>query len=99
MASQNFIDRNRFLYRLYHESIFSGLLHKVKQAGVFIKLKWYAAIQYTVSVPRSLGWKDRRFMPLKRYKDKYKGKRCFITCTGPSLTIEDLYEMTFYSQC
>ena len=29
-------------------------------------------------------------MPLKSFKDKYKGKRLFITCTGPSLTIEDL---------
>ena len=90
MENQNFIDRNRFLYRIYHESVFSGLLHKVKQAGVFIKYKWRAALQYAESIPRALGWKDKRFMPLKSYKAKYIGKRCFIACTGPSLTIEDL---------
>lgn len=26
---------------------------------------------------------------LKEYKDKYKGKRCFVICNGPSLTQED----------
>lgn len=38
---------------------------------------------------------------LKRYKDLYKGKRCFIIGNGPSLTIEDLEklkgEITFAS--
>lgn len=39
---------------------------------------------------RRLGFEDRRFMPLRAYKDRYKGKRVFVACTGPSLTISDL---------
>ena len=39
---------------------------------------------------RGTGIIDERFAALKGLKDKYKGKRCFITCTGPSLTIADL---------
>lgn len=39
------------------------------------------------------------FEPLKKFKDTYKGKRCFVIATGPSLTIEDVNklkdEMTF----
>lgn len=27
---------------------------------------------------------------LKSLKDKYKGKRCFVVCNGPSLRTEDL---------
>jgi len=30
------------------------------------------------------------YRDLEIYKDKYKGDRCFIVCTGPSLTFEDL---------
>ena len=37
-----------------------------------------------------MGYDDPRFRSLKKLKGKYKGKRLFITCTGPSLTIEDL---------
>ena len=37
-----------------------------------------------------MGLKDNRFEPLRQMKGKYAGKRCFIACTGPSLTIKDL---------
>ena len=39
---------------------------------------------------RGLGWYDKNFSQIKSLKNKYKGKRCFIACTGPSLTIDDL---------
>jgi len=68
-------------------------MHKVKQVGVYVKYKFYAALQYAESLPRLFGWRDKRFMPLKQYKNKFKGKRCFIACTGPSLTIEDLEKL------
>ncbi len=35
----------------------------------------------------------RIFEPLKQFKDKYKGQRCFIIATGPSLTIEDVNKL------
>jgi hypothetical protein len=39
---------------------------------------------------RGLGFKEKRFLPLKRLHNKYKGERCFIIATGPSLRKEDL---------
>lgn len=47
-------------------------------------------LHYVSTIPRRLGFKDKRYMSLRELKGKYKGKRIFITCTGPSLTIEDL---------
>lgn len=93
MYKQNFIDRNPFFYKVYHESFLSNFLHKVKQIGVYFYYKSRAAEEYIASIPRALGWKDKRFLPLKGYHNKYRGKRCFITCTGPSLTIEDLEKL------
>lgn len=90
MENKNIIDCHPVLHKIYHESFLSGPLHFVKQAAIFIKFKLKAAIQYLSSIPREFGYNDTRFLPLKGYKDKYKGKRCFITCTGPSLTIADL---------
>lgn len=41
----------------------------------------------------------KRYKDLLAYKNKFKGKRCFIVCNGPSLTIEDVerlnHEFTF----
>lgn len=39
---------------------------------------------------RKIGFSDGRFLELKSLKGRYQGKRCFIVCTGPSLTKEDL---------
>ena len=33
------------------------------------------------------------FAQLKGFKDRYKGKRCFVIATGPSLTIEDVLKL------
>lgn len=41
-------------------------------------------------VPRLLGVIQKKYLPLKNLKNKYEGKRCFIACTGPSLTVSDL---------
>lgn len=86
----NIIDNYPFLHKIYHESIISGLLHFLKRIFIFILYKSKAAIQYLSSISRSIGCKDSRFQLVRSYKDKYKGKRCFIACTGPSLTIADL---------
>lgn len=39
---------------------------------------------------RANGWVDKRYIKIRDYKNKHEGKRCFIVCTGPSLTIEDV---------
>ncbi len=41
-------------------------------------------------------FKDLLYRPTKKYKalkDKHKGERCFIVCTGPSLTLEDVNKL------
>lgn len=77
-------------YWLYQESILSKPLHRVKQLFIWLNHKTGAMIQAVEIIPRSFGLKDSRYMSLRSLKDKFKGKRVFITCTGPSLTIEDL---------
>lgn len=51
---------------------------------------WYSIRRwvYCYSSPFSMLLKSRK--TLKKYKDKYKGQRCFIIGNGPSLTGEDL---------
>ncbi len=83
-------NNSSFIQKIYQKSFLSPFLHSVKQYSLFLKYKFKAAKEFLDTLPRSLGRNDERFIPLKEYKDKYKGKRCFITCTGPSLTIEDL---------
>jgi len=57
---------------------------------VFLKFKAWAAIQYIRSIPRAIGVNDKKYEMIRLVKGKYNGKRCFIICTGPSLTYEDL---------
>ncbi len=37
-----------------------------------------------------LTWLSKDMRRIHRFKNIHKGERCFITCTGPSLTIKDL---------
>lgn len=75
---------------LRHESLISYPIDWFITIEKFFVYKPKALIQYIKTLPRQFGYNDPRFLPLKRLKDKYAGKRCFVTCTGPSLTIEDL---------
>lgn len=84
---------SHFFYWLYQESCFKTPLHKVKQYCRFLNYKTKMVYEYLQTVPRRMGYKDPRFSRLLEMKDKFKGKRCFITCTGPSLTIEDLEKL------
>lgn len=43
-----------------------------------------------MSKKRSIGYCDKRFLELKKYKNKHFNNRCFIVCTGPSLTLDDV---------
>lgn len=82
--------KSNFLQRLYHDSVLSGVMHWLKKIAIFFKYKLESLVQELDCLPRQLGVCDRRFKGLKLYKNRYQGKRCFITCTGPSLTIGDL---------
>lgn len=83
-------DSSPVFYKVYQESILKKPLHKMKQYGSFLKYKTLMIKEFLQTVPRRLGYKDERFAAIKDWKGKFKGKRCFITCTGPSLTISDL---------
>lgn len=74
----------------YRESWVYRFVHPLMLTESYITFKIKTFIQYAESIPRSFGFEDSRFLKLKSFHNKYKGKRCFITCTGPSLTISDL---------
>ena len=75
---------------IYKKSLLAPILQWCFRFFTFLKTKHKAAMQYLKSVPRQWGYKDNRFEDLRDLKGKYAGKRCFILCTGPSLTISDL---------
>lgn len=73
---RNFLKKNNVI------RFFCVYLKKIK----FQKID-YAKDQLIVFF-RKLGFGN--YENLKCYKDKYNGESCFIVCTGPSLTYEDL---------
>lgn len=42
---------------------------------------------------RAHGYHDHRFARLQQYAGIHEGERCFIVCTGPSLTLEDVEKL------
>ncbi|KAA6342049.1 hypothetical protein EZS27_010185 [termite gut metagenome] len=46
--------------------------------------------EFLVLMRRYNIYSNKKFYRLKELRNKYWGKRCFIVCTGPSLTIKDL---------
>ncbi len=37
---------------------------------------------------RENGWKDKRYIKIKEYRNRHEGERCFVIVTGPSLTMD-----------
>ena len=83
-------EKSAFLQWMFRKSLLSKMLHKVYQYYEFFKYRRLTKIQIKEVDKRRNGYEDEKFARLKSLKGKYAGKRCFITCTGPSLTIEDL---------
>ena len=42
---------------------------------------------------RRNGRTDKKFLPLKEFKNIHENERCFIICTGPSLTLDDVNKL------
>lgn len=53
-------------------------------------ISWYKEI---AGLLRSKGIGGKKYKSLIDYKNKHQGQRCFIICTGPSLTIFDLEKL------
>lgn len=86
----NLYAKSPFLTKLYKQTFIGSILKIFVNLPYYIKYKFKSIIEYLSIIPRAIGVEDKRFMPLKELKQKYAGKRVFVTCTGPSLTIEDL---------
>ena len=82
-----------FLQWVFRKSFLSNVLHKLYQFYEYTTLKRLTKVQAKDVSMRAGGYEDPRYLKLKEMKGKYTGKRCFITCTGPSLTIEDLEKL------
>ncbi len=80
------IKKNRILH---------GIFRTVKKFLFIIgeKVESVTFTMYTVLVQLKIIKEDSRFSIIKELKNQYKGKRCFIICTGPSLTIDDLEKL------
>lgn len=48
---------------------------------------WHCNI---MSTRRMHGYDDKQFSQIRGYANVYRGKRCFIVCTGPSLAVDDV---------
>ena len=77
----------------------TSLLQTIKQspwldgAARLAASPWLAAQQRRAdqeAAARRAGAVDPRYQWILEQKDKYKGQRCFVVATGPSLTMEDL---------
>lgn len=55
-------------------------------------IKWVFRHWYCKAMTRKRisGYKDERFSEVRNYANLYEGERCFIICTGPSLTVNDV---------
>jgi len=87
---KNIYTKSLFLQKIYNRSCFTKILHKITQFCIYCNEKRRTFFQFVRRIPRHFGYIDKRFIPLKEQKGKFSGKRCFVLCTGPSLTISDL---------
>lgn len=83
-----------FYYRLYEQLIVvynnGGILSQFAKK----LMTSYKHISYVINSDnvnkRLAGENDKKYSKLCQFKDIHKGKRCFVICTGPSLTVEDV---------
>lgn len=81
------VSSSKLLTYICRESAIQKPLHKVYE---YFYYKITMVFQRISEWPRLLGVRQKKYLPLKAMENMYDGKRCFIACTGPSLTIADL---------
>lgn len=71
-------------------------MERIKQNPFIYSIYYWLVINFprriSIAVKRLLRLENRKrnYDKIKIYKDKYKGQRCFIVATAPSLAMEDL---------
>ena len=63
-------------------------LRKQLSHKIVIPLRHFMC-EYGATIRRA-GFRDKRYIHLKKLKNIHANKRCFIVCTGPSLTLDDV---------
>lgn len=86
-AIHKIVDSSKVLTYICKKSAIQKSLHNCYE---YLLWKSRMVVQRINEIPRLIGFKQRKYLPLQTLKNKYEGKRCFIACTGPSLTISDL---------
>lgn len=89
------ISRGRFLYILDNQvRLKQKESLKDKQWTVESDPSTHEEIEKRKKLKRFfLSWTDKEMKRFRNLKNKHKNKKCFIVCTGPSLTIEDLEKL------
>ena len=71
----------------------NAFLHFVISVFVFVSTHIISVWNEVCATARVLFHFSFKYNLVKALKNKYKNKRCFIICTGPSLTIEDVEKL------
>lgn len=66
------------------------IIGKVLRLIVYIGLSFISGIYEMGRLFRKYFNVSGKYNEIKKLKNQYKGKRCFILCTGPSLKVEDI---------
>lgn len=88
---------NSFYYKLFEKLNMidnnGSLLDKAAKKAMIV-YKFFTSAMNAVSVKKRMkGMEDKKYSRLFQFKDKHKDKRCFVICTGPSLTVDDVHKL------
>lgn len=84
---------NNFFAYIYFDSILSSPLHLIKRLYILVFEKGKMIMDEFLSMLSKIGVSKTAYKKIRCIKGKYAGKRCFVACTGPSLTIDDLEKL------
>lgn len=84
--------------RIQVEKIKSGFEKNKFGSIIYFYCKWIARFIFLFNDMVQIRWRKLRFSQLtknmEKFKNKYKGERCFILATGPSLRLEDVEKLS-----
>ena len=88
---------NSFYYKLFEKLNMidnnGSLLDKAAKKAMIV-YKFFTSAMNAVSVKKRMkGMEDKKYSRLFQFKDIHKDKRCFVICTGPSLTVDDVHKL------